>query len=122
MRPDEMDETFVPCRRDDVAAATLDHETVIHDRARLFHLDPIATVVWESCDGTISVDALASELGATFRVDPDTARVDVLGAVRALAADGLLDGVEATPVDAAVAPGASPGSPPRCVGRSRRRA
>ncbi len=99
MRPDEIDATFVPRRRDEIATATLDHEAVIHDQARLFHLDPIATLVWECCDGTVSVDALASELSATFRVDANTTRRDVLRAVRALAADGLLDGIEGSPAD-----------------------
>ncbi len=95
---DEIDGRFVPRRRDDLATITLDRETVIHDRARLFHLDPVATVVWECCDGTISVDALASELGATFRVDTHTSRRDVLAAVRALAADGLLAGGDGGPL------------------------
>ena len=94
-----IDGDFVPRRRVDVAATTLDREAIIHDRARLFHLDPIATVVWECCDGTVSVDALSSELGAAFRIDAGTARRDVLAAVRALATDGLLAGIDGAPVD-----------------------
>ncbi len=90
-----------PQARMDVAAVTLDGETVIHRRGRVHVLDPVATLVWRCCDGDASVDEIAAELADSFGTSPATVRRDVGAAVDQLGALGLLDDA---PADAAPEP------------------
>jgi hypothetical protein len=84
-----VDGSFVPRARP-VASVVVDGEAVLHHAGALHHLNPTATVVWQCCDGEVTVDALAVELAEAFAVDVDTARGDVLTVVADLAAAGLL--------------------------------
>lgn len=92
MNPDVLmlDETFVPRARDDVTAAVLDGETVIHCDGALHHLSRIATLVWQCSDGEVTVEGLADELAGAFGADTATVERDVSVAVLDLAARGLL--------------------------------
>ena len=49
----------------------------------LHHLNTTASLVWECCDGTVSLDTIAENLAAVFGIDTDVVRSDVLDVVRA---------------------------------------
>jgi hypothetical protein len=53
-------------------------------------LDPVATLVWRSCDGSATVDEIARDLAAGFGADPATVRRDMVDAVAELARLDLL--------------------------------
>lgn len=90
---------FVARPRSTVAAAVLDDEAVLFDEAtgRLHTLDRIATVVWECLDGSARLRDIASELAHAFGADSAVVEADVLGLVRALGRQGVLEGVAADP-------------------------
>ncbi len=94
-----------PRARDDVAIVVIGGEAVIHWHGRVHVLDPVATLVWQCCDGRVTVDGIAVELAGTFALPPDQVRNDVRGAVEQLATlDLLVDpapgGDEPVPADA----------------------
>ncbi|HEY3725348.1 MAG TPA: PqqD family protein [Acidimicrobiia bacterium] len=110
-----------PLARRDLAAVTLDGETVIHTHGRVHLLDPVASLVWRLCDGRASVDEITRDLAAAFDVPDPTVREDVVAAVEQLAALGLMAG---PPPDRAGAVERSgrlladpPGSCPSCAER-----
>lgn len=83
-----------PRRRADVIARAVAGERVILDRrAGLVHqLNATASYIWDRCDGTASIDAIAGQIAARFAVDPATARAHVAATVARLAELRLLDG------------------------------
>jgi hypothetical protein len=86
----EVDVATVPVARADVASVSLDGETVLHRRGHVHVLDPVATLVWRSCDGGASVDEIAADLAEGFGAAPATVRRDVIDAVAELARLDLL--------------------------------
>jgi peroxiredoxin len=101
IEPDEIDRSFVPRPRADVAFVELDGEAVIaatagDDGRLLTHwLNPIGTIVWQCFDGVASLDELIADLADAFGADPDVVANDVVELSRALGRTGLLDGVTA---------------------------
>lgn len=95
LRPDDIDASFVPRRRDRVVTVELDGEAVLYDEdsGRIHALDTIATVVWSCFDGTASVRGMAEDLAGAFAADWVVVENDVLVLVRRLASEGLLAGV-----------------------------
>lgn len=82
-----------PRARVDVASVVLDGEAVIHHRGRVHVLDPVATLVWQCCDGHATVDEIVVELAAVFSVPAETIGRDVHAAIEQLAElDLLADG------------------------------
>jgi hypothetical protein len=75
-----------------VATVELDGEAVLFDEraGTLHHLDQVATIIWVRFDGSITLDALAGELSATFGAEPEQVRDDLLGFTRQLDAQQLL--------------------------------
>lgn len=92
---DDIDVDFVARCTEPEAAVVLDGDEVLYlpGPSRLFTLNPTARVVWHSLDGEVSVGDLARELAEEFGVDVETMTRDVLGLVRDLGRNGLLDGV-----------------------------
>jgi len=97
--PAEIDRSFVPRPRADVAFVELDGEAVLaatagDDGQLLIHwLNPIGTIVWQCFDGAASLDELIADLVEAFGADPDVVADDVVELSRALGRTGLLDGV-----------------------------
>lgn len=101
MRAADLDPSFVPRRTDATWTEVLDGEAVIldDDANLLHHLNTTATVVWTCFDGSGSIAEIAADLAHGFGTDVDATVAEVLALARALGAAGLLDGVEAEPVD-----------------------
>ena len=92
----DIDGSFVPQASGTVATVELDGEAVLYDDSsgRLHHLNTTASLVWECCDGTVSLDTIAENLAAVFGIDTDVVRSDVLDVVRAFVGQGLLEAAE----------------------------
>jgi hypothetical protein len=73
-----MPESF-PRQSEQVAARTIEGAAYLVDprTSTFFELNPVATRIWELCDGTHSVGDIAAELTKEFEVDTDTAMRDV---------------------------------------------
>lgn len=58
-------------REDDLMISRVDDELVIYDQRteEYHHLNPVATFIWDRCDGETDVGALADQLGRAFEVD-----------------------------------------------------
>jgi Coenzyme PQQ synthesis protein D (PqqD) len=82
--------TTAPRARADVAIVVIGGEAVIHRHGRVHVLDPVATLVWQCCDGYATVDGIAVELAGAFAHPSDQVRSDVRAAVEQLAALDLL--------------------------------
>jgi peroxiredoxin len=98
---EEIDRSFVPRPRSDIAFVELDGEAVImatvgDDDELLTHwLNPIGAIVWQCLDGEASLDELITDLVGAFDADPDVVAEDVLKLSRALGRVGLLENVVA---------------------------
>jgi hypothetical protein len=70
---------MIPQRRPDLMTRLIEGEIVILDReaGKVHQLNPVASCIWNSCDGSSSVDSIAEHLVASFDVTPETARRDV---------------------------------------------
>jgi hypothetical protein len=77
--PNRLTLSHVVRRRADVGAIIRDGEAVLCEPTRLgsHRLDPIATVVWESLDGTVSLRELSADLAAAFGADRRMVEQDV---------------------------------------------
>jgi pyrroloquinoline quinone biosynthesis protein D len=82
-----------PRRRDNLVARPLDGETLVLDRdtGRIHQLNGTATLVWDLCDGTRTIEEIAGQLTAQFELDEQTAFRDVLALVKQLQDLGLVD-------------------------------
>lgn len=95
---DEVLERY-PRQRLDVAARVIEGEAVVVTPAdSLVHeLDPVATFVWERCDGSLTGAAIADAMTSEFEVDLEQARVDLADLLRTLRDRGLIDLLERHP-------------------------
>lgn len=86
---------YAPKRREDLTAVELDGEAVLYDArdGGVHKLDPVATVLWNSFDGSLTLRELVLDLDAVFDRDAETLARDLLGYTRQLGAVGLLEGV-----------------------------
>ena len=68
-----------PQRRLDLLCRTIEGEAVIlNDQAGTLHrLNPTASVIWDCCDGTSSVDDIVARLASAYDVDLRTCQKDV---------------------------------------------
>jgi hypothetical protein len=97
MKADEIDDSFVPARAREVAAAEVEGETVIyHKLSETIHvLNPSATVVWGTLDGQQEVRTVALRLAQAYGVDEQEMVGQVTGIIREFGRQGLLEGVVA---------------------------
>lgn len=86
---------FKPRGRSGVASAEVDGEVVLYDEGtgRIHLLNASAALIWACCDGSVTLDELAGELGQATAADPHQVRADVMALVGRLGRLGLLAGV-----------------------------
>jgi thiol-disulfide isomerase/thioredoxin len=110
LRPDEIDGSFVPHARPDVAEVLVGRELVIGRLApgttflETCALNESASIVWQCFDGTGTIDEIAADIADVFEVDVEAIRADVLGLTRDLGAVGFLFGVSEPAVEMADEP------------------
>ena len=84
-----------PRAREDLVFRSLAQDWVIYDpRTRLLHvLNATAAVVWSHCDGSLTPEDIADELGKalTDPPGPEAIEGDVRGALNRFATEGLLE-------------------------------
>lgn len=82
-----------PRQRAELAARVIGGEAVVVDAgsSRVHELNPVATFVWERCDGTRSGWAIVDAVVEAFEVEREVAARDVAGLLRTLHERGLLD-------------------------------
>ena len=87
-----IDLAVVPRQRR-VEAFASDGESLLYSATRdeASALNRTATEIWELCDGTRTVGAIAQELGQRYGVDEAHLLADVTAAVAMLRARGLVD-------------------------------
>ena len=83
---------IVPCQRT-VEALASDGEALLYSATRdeASALNRTATEIWELCDGSRNIGAIARALGERYGVDDAHLLADVLAAVATLRARGLVD-------------------------------
>ena len=57
---------------------------------RVFVLDPVAEHIWSSIDGTRTTDDIQTSIVASFEIDEETARADLLDFISDLEDAGLI--------------------------------
>lgn len=87
-----IEKASVPCRRR-VESFASDGESLLYSAARdeASALNRTATEIWQLCDGTKSIGAIARALGERYGVDQAYLLPDVTTAVATLRARGLVD-------------------------------
>ncbi len=90
---------FVPLQRPDVTTVVLDGEAVAlaEGAASAFFLDELATLVWNTFDGSASLDELAEDFANVFVADLEVVRNDILTLTRNIGRAGLLQGIAYEP-------------------------
>jgi len=71
---------------DDLSSVAVDP-----DSGQAHALTPVATAIFERCDGSMSVDQIIGEIVDIFDCDDNQARADVLSFLAELRDRGLLD-------------------------------
>jgi thiol-disulfide isomerase/thioredoxin len=96
---EEIDSSFVPQLRAEVAVLEVDGEAVILDERswELHWLDQYGAIVLKCFDGSGTLDELSADIADVFDADPEVVRNDVLGTARRLGGAGLLEGVAKDP-------------------------
>ncbi len=84
-----------PKRRTDVTREDVDDETVIYDpkSRNVHHMNPIAGVIWELCDGNRTTREIAEEIVAVLEADPSQVEGDVNKTIQDLQEKALLEEV-----------------------------
>ena len=93
--PDDRSQVDSPRTRADIVFRSLSREWVLYDpRTRLLHvLNAAAAAVWSCCDGSRTVEDIATELRETLKDAPDGEQVseDVRETLARFAEEGLLE-------------------------------
>lgn len=88
-----MSQHFYVARSSTVAARKLDGEMMIMSGrdSTLFTLDEVATIIWESANGLVTLDEIVEgRICSEFDVEPATAVRDAESLAEALAQHGIL--------------------------------
>lgn len=95
----ELDASFVPARAASVHTVEIDGEAVLLDEHgdRLHHLNRSAALLWACFDGTTPIGELAGEIADELELPGPEVLATSLDVLRRLAAEGLLEGIEASP-------------------------
>jgi PqqD family protein of HPr-rel-A system len=94
--PMAVPDSYRPSKRADVLELDMGDGLILynHDSTLVHHLNPSAALVWQLCDGEVSVDRLAGEIADEYGLKP----LEVLEQVSAVIAEfDALDLVEDSP-------------------------
>ncbi len=82
----------LPRQNEAVAARTIEGSAYLVDprTSAFYQLNPVATRIWELCDGETTVEGIAEALTGEFEVDLETARQDTATMVEKFVKMGLL--------------------------------
>lgn len=96
--PELIDLSFVPRAREN-ASVELEGEGLLfsEERGSWHLLSSTAMVIWQCCDGSGTIEALAQDLARAYETDLATVRPATLETIRHLGREGLLEGVEGEP-------------------------
>jgi len=83
----------IPRKSERIAARAVDGKAVlvVLDARKLHTLNPVGTRVFELCDGTRDVQAIAALIAEQFEVDASTAERDALAFLTQLIAEGAVE-------------------------------
>ncbi len=84
-----------PKKREDIINEIVEDETVIYDpkNHNVHHLNPVAGVVWDLCDGSHTAKEIADEIVNVLEADPSQVEGDVTKTIEEFQSKGLLDEV-----------------------------
>lgn len=84
-----------PKRRTDIINEEIDDEVVIYDPKshNVHHLNPMAGVIWNLCDGRHTAKKIAGEIVASLKADPSQVEADVAKIIEEFRGKGLLEKV-----------------------------
>jgi PqqD family protein of HPr-rel-A system len=87
-----------PRARDNLHVVELDGEAVVYDDVTgdLHHLNSVATVVLELCDGSATTREVAEDVASVFDAAPPDAERHVRRCIRQLRSVGLLEPTDGT--------------------------
>lgn len=89
----EMVRSTMPLRRDDLAFEELDGEALLYDaRSGAVHrFNATARFIWDSCDGSHTVDRISHAVATRYAIDSDQAAAIVGRVIARFGEKGLLD-------------------------------
>jgi peroxiredoxin len=95
----EIDGGYAPIPREDVTAVVLDHEAVVlaEGASEAHYLDELATLVWNTFDGSSTLDDLAVDFAQAFGAPFETVSADIVELTRQVGRAGLLEGIAYEP-------------------------
>ncbi len=81
-----------PMHRPDLITRIIDGEVVILDRVaeKVHQLNPTASCIWDSCDGTLTAAEIAARVAQRFDVPANQAQDDVVATLADFERLGLL--------------------------------
>lgn len=80
-------------KRLDLLVEKIDEEIVIYDpnARKIHHLNPMATIIWELCDASLSPQDITREIVDTLKTDPSEVEKDVLETLSQFQKKGLVE-------------------------------
>jgi hypothetical protein len=83
----------IPRKSERIAARAVDGKAVlvVLDARKLHTLNAVGTRVFELCDGTLDVAAIAQRIAREFEVDANEAERDAIGFLQQLIAEGVVE-------------------------------
>ena len=90
-----MSRTTLICKRKPLAFHKVDDEVLVYDDAQgaTHRLNQTAYVIWRSCNGKRSADAISQRVSRVWRIDKRRADTDVADALRQMLSNKLLERV-----------------------------
>ena len=82
-------------KRQDIINEIIEDETVIYDpkNHNVHHLNPVAGVIWDLCDGNHDAKGIAQEIVDALEADPSQVERDVTKTIEEFQSKGLLEEV-----------------------------
>lgn len=82
-----------PKKRKDIINEIVEDETVIYDprNHNVHHLNPVAGVIWDLCDGSHTTKEIAEEILEVLEADQSQVEGDVTKTIEEFQSKGLLE-------------------------------
>jgi hypothetical protein len=83
-------------RKSDAISGKLEEEQVILDieKGKYFSLNPVATLIWEILEQSLSIDDLCEKLVEQYDVEPEKCRVETNEYIQEMIKLGLVSQIE----------------------------